>query len=760
MDNISLKTFLYLSAGMSCISVASASEDSRPNIILMIGDDCTYRDLGCYGSPNSITPNIDRLASEGMKFTNFFQAAPMSSPTRHCLMTGLYPVHSGAYPNHTFVPEGTLSVVQHMKSLGYKVALQGKKHISPKSVFDFEYLGGGQDFDVTKVAPYLEAAAKQDQPFCLFVCSNQPHTPWNKGDASLFDADSLVLPSYYVDTPETREDLTRYYAEVNYLDSQVGQMLDALDKAGLSDNTVFFFTSEQGNSMPYAKWTCYDMGLQTGMIVRWPGVIEPGSVSDAIAEYVDVTPTFVDIAGGDPESGFDGKSFLGVLKGETTEHKTEAYGLQTSRGIINGPEYFGIRSVRDRNYTYIRNLTPEAQFSCAMTRLKDPVWKSWVEEAETDEVARCLVDGYLFRPAEELYDRINDPEQRRNLADDPAYLEVKKALSAKLDAWMAAQGDMGQETELAAKSHQVNPEEDRDFDDPESVFLADPYIFMEDGTYYAYGTGHSSGIAVYVSKDLLNWTGPCGLSAENMALHKDDTWGEKMFWAPEVYKVDERYIMTYSVESRIAVAFSDSPLGPFRQEDEGVFTPDQNSIDSHIFIDDDGQAYMYWVRFGLGKGNEIRVSKLSDDLKRLEGEQIECLHATPGTWEVVNPKHRVAEGPFVLKHEGKYYLTYSCNHFRSQEYAVGYAVSDSPLGPWIRNPENPILRRHGNFIGTGHHSFITSDKGNRYIVFHAHRNSEKVSPRKMLISTYRFINNGDAPDRLVIEKPIIVPKVN
>lgn len=291
------------------------------------------------------------------------------------------------------------------------------------------------------------------------------------------------------------------------------------------------------------------------------------------------------------------------------------------------------------------------------------------------------------------------------------------------------------------------------------VFLADPYIMYEDGVYYAYGTRNPNGIEVYKSEDLHDWTGPCGLAEGKLALHKDDSWGESRFWAPEVYKIGDRYVMTYSVEARIAIAFSDSPLGPFRQEAEGVYTPDQNSIDSHIFIDDDGQAYMYWVRFGLGKGNEIRVSKLSGDLTSLVGEQIECLHSQPGTWEVVDSKDRVAEGPFVIKHEGKYYLTYSCNHFRSQDYAVGYAVSDSPLGPWVRNPDNPILRRHGDSVGTGHHSFIVSDPDHKFMVYHAHKSLQKVGPRRMLISPYMFVENENGPDRLVIDSKVIVPKI-
>lgn len=453
--NYTKLTFTGIAAlgGLPAVQAA----DPRPNIVLMIADDCTYRDLQCYGSPNSTTPNINRLAEEGMKFNNFFQATAMSSPTRHCLMTGLYPIRSGAYPNHTMVNKGVKSVVQYLRQAGYRVALQGKRHIWPPAVFDFEYLGsGGEDVNTDLIKPFIEDAKEKGQPFCLFVCSHQPHIPWNKGDVSVIDPDKLELPSYFVDTPETRADFQRYQAEVNYMDGQVGDVCRLLRSEGVEDNTVFFFTSEQGNSMPFAKYTCYDMGLHTGMIVRWPGVIEPGSTCDAMAEYVDVTPTMIDIAGGAPVENLDGRSFRKLLTGEQNDFKTEVYGVQTTRGTNKGSEYYAIRSICDGRYIYIRNLTPEVEFRSATTDMEDPLWRSWVERARTDKHAATLVKKYYLRPAEELYDREKDPDQLHNLAKEKKYAEIKKNLSYKLSEWMKSQGDRGQATEMEAIAHQ-NP---------------------------------------------------------------------------------------------------------------------------------------------------------------------------------------------------------------------------------------------------------------------------------------------------------------
>lgn len=739
-----------------------SSPASRPNIVFMIADDCTYRDLGCYGGVNTPTPNIDRLASEGVRFTHFFQAAPMSSPTRQCLMTGRYPVSSGAYPNHARVRDDVTSVTHHMREQGYRVALQGKRHFEPLSVFDYEFLsGGGMDVNVDKVRPFIQDAASKQEPFCLFLCSHQPHTPWNMGDPSVYDPEKLILPSYWVDTPETRADYCRYLAEVTYMDGLVGQVMDLLDETGVADNTVFFFTSEQGNAFPFAKWTCYDMGLQTAMIVRWPGVTEPGSTCDALAEYVDVVPTFVDIAGGTPDKVLEGKSFKKCIEGKKNRHKKYVYAIHTTRGTINGTEGFGIRSVRDRRYLYIRNVNSDNLFRNATTDLGAPMWSSWVREGVSDPRAAELVSRYQKRPAEELYDTWKDPDDDRNLASERRYSLIRKRFSRKLDRWMEQQGDLGAETEMQAFDHQMKGQKGAQEAFSKAyrgkMFLADPYVYEEDGIYYVYGTGERDGIGVYRSIDLKNWEGLCGKATGGLALHKDDVDGNNWFWAPEVYKLsDGRYAMFFSAETRARVAFADSPLGPFKGG--GAFTPDQNSIDNHLFIDEDGTRYMYWVRFGLGKGNEIRVATLSDDLQEITSDQVECIHAEKDTWETLLGK--VTEGPFVLKHGGKYYLTYSGNDFHSQDYAVGYAVSDSPLGPWKRFEGNPILRRPQSFLGTGHHAFFTGADGKQmYIVFHAHPNAEKATPRQTIIAPCRFEERPGADAELIIDTENIIEPI-
>ncbi len=438
--------FIYL---MALVAIFSArSHAAPPNLLLIIADDCTYRDLGVYGG-QAKTPHLEKLAGEGMKFTRCFQAAPMCSPTRHALYTGLYPVKSGAYPNHTMAYDWVKSIATYLQSKGYTTHLSGKTHVKPKSVFPFEHSSTGNNPDPAAFAAVLKKGTDSKKPFLFIAASNEPHSPWDKGDPSHYPPASLKLPPIFVDTPDTRAGFSKYLAEITFFDSQVGDFVGMLDKSPHRDNTLVIVVSEQGTSFPFAKWTCYDVGLASACIARWPGKVKPGSVSDALIEYVDVVPTFLEAADIARPEVLDGRSLIPVLTGAATTHKTHVFGLQTTRGISGGSDYYGIRSVRDARFRYIRNLTPKVKFSNAATSSLN--FKSWQKlAANGDANAQRLVHDYQNRPAVELFDCENDPWNRDNLASDPKYSEQLSGLRVKLDAWMKQQGDEGQPTEMKA----------------------------------------------------------------------------------------------------------------------------------------------------------------------------------------------------------------------------------------------------------------------------------------------------------------------
>ena len=449
---------------------ASSHGSERPNLVFIIADDCTYLDMGVYGG-QAKTPTLDKLASEGMQFSRCFQAAPMCSPTRHNIYTGIYPVKSGAWPNHTHVYPGTKSIGHYLGDAGYRVALSGKTHIAPKASFPFEYSKEFRSADPSQDNPYptleklLADSKKGGTPFCLLACSSEPHTPYTKGDASAYDPTKLTLPPTFVDTPNTRQEYAKYLAEITYFDSQCAALLKLLDKHDLTQNTLVMVVSEQGYGFPFAKWTCYELGLTSGMIVRWPGKVAAGSKSNALVEYVDITPTFLAAAELQTPDTMDGHSFLPVLTGENAEHKNYTFGVQTTRGIGSGSENFGVRSAGTKTHRYIRNLNPTETFKNVVTRPggdKADFWMSWIEKAKAgDAHALAMTRKYQHRPAEELYDVENDPHCLNNLIDNPKLTELKADLSTRLDAWMKSQGDEGAVTEALAHTRKSKFKENK-----------------------------------------------------------------------------------------------------------------------------------------------------------------------------------------------------------------------------------------------------------------------------------------------------------
>ncbi|MCG8307313.1 MAG: sulfatase [Cytophagales bacterium] len=446
-----------------------AQNPERPNILFFHADDMSWRDCEPYGNPDVLTPTISRLAEEGMCFDNMHTSTAMCAPTRMQLYTGMYPARTGAYPNHSMVYDGVRSLAHHFNNLDYRVALIGKIHHEPFRSFPFEFLGGrhhdhgdGMDIDLERVKPIL----KQDKPFFLVVSSNQPHSPWNRGPVEKYDKTKIAVPEYMIDCEKTRSDLIRYYAEITYSDSLLGVCMNYLEEVGKTKNTIVVFTSEQGSSFPFAKWTCYDMGLKTAFIVKWPGKIKPGTRNEALTQYVDVVPTLLEASGIDPleiktgisnadgETGFDGQSFLKVLRDDKQEHRNYVFGIQTTRGIYSGSVCYPIRSVRSRQYKYILNLNSGAHFYNMVNVSTRGIYSVWLNETSGDKERNEYVTRYKTRPKEELYDILTDPYESNNLAENPDMEDVKIELRKELSAWMKEQGDEGIETEMKALERQ------------------------------------------------------------------------------------------------------------------------------------------------------------------------------------------------------------------------------------------------------------------------------------------------------------------
>jgi len=405
----------------------------KPNFLFYLADDVNYNIFGCYGGQNIKTPNIDKLASEGMRFTKAYCAVAMCGPFRAELYTGLYPMRTGVTGNWGNAKPGTKSIVHHLKDQGYRVGLVGKQHHGPASVYPFDEVGGKSGVKFM--------TADKNQPFCLIIASLRSHYPWPS--QSVVDEKSIKLAPVQHDNPETRNVTARYLAGVITLDNQVGEMMETLEKNGLKDNTLVMFSSEQGWPFGFAKWNNYDLGVRTAFIARWPGKIKAGSVSDALVQMADVVPTFVEAAGGKIQPGqFDGRSFYRHLLGQEQSLRKYVYGMHNM--VPQGNPY-PIRYIRDEDYHYIWNLTPdEPYFQGSQMSKKLEWWPPLVEAAKKgDKDAIALMKRCQHRPEEELFKVDEDPYELNNLADNPELAEVKKRLRAELEHWMQEQGDPG-----------------------------------------------------------------------------------------------------------------------------------------------------------------------------------------------------------------------------------------------------------------------------------------------------------------------------
>jgi beta-xylosidase len=292
-----------------------------------------------------------------------------------------------------------------------------------------------------------------------------------------------------------------------------------------------------------------------------------------------------------------------------------------------------------------------------------------------------------------------------------------------------------------------NLNENKLIDVHSNIPFADPFILLHDGIYYSYGTSSDNGFEVYYSSTGLDtWR-----KHSQLALSKENSYGNRWFWAPEVYYNGENntFYLFYSAEEHLCVATSDSPLGPFIQN-EKVPMRSEKSIDSSIFIDNDGKVYIYFVRFT--NGNVIWMAELNDDWLSLKEETLQKCFEVSQVWETA--MGRVVEGPSVFKHNDKYYMLYSANHYESLNYGIGYTIADSPKGSWRKADENPILQKPQNeIVGSGHGAIFKDKEGLYKYVFHAHNNSKSIHPRLMHIADLFIADQKITIDKNKIIKP-------
>ena len=434
---------LLLAVLFGLIKPASGAQ-SRPNIVLFLADDLGWADCSINGGRDIRTPNMERVARDGMTFSHAFVASPSCAPSRAALLTGLNCARNGSMFNHARPHPNIKKWPAYFKELGYEVAAIGKTaHYAQVKDYGFDHFSHfkyHEDDCVTAAVDWLRKR-ESGKPLCLIVGTNWPHVPWPK--KSDYNSASFTLDPTQVDTPETRDVRALYAQAVANADRDLGLVYEAA-RQKFGEDVFFLFSADHGAQWPFGKWNCYDAGIRAPLVVVWPEKVAAGSQTAAMVNWLDILPTCLEVAGSKPASDLDGRSLLPVLRGEKDQHHELIFTTHSGDGRMNE---FPMRSVRSRDWKYIRNLDPSREFHSHIDRAEtNGYWDSWTDKAKTDPTAADVVRRYLHRPAEELYDLAADPYELRNLAADPAQANRVKEMSLKLDEWMRGQGDEGLRT--------------------------------------------------------------------------------------------------------------------------------------------------------------------------------------------------------------------------------------------------------------------------------------------------------------------------
>ncbi len=408
---------------------ADPGKRTRPNFVFLISDDQSYPDAGCYGNKFLQTPNIDRLAREGLRFDRAFAPSPSCSPSRSAILTGKSPHETGTSRFHSPMPTGQVTILEYLKKRGYYTGAFKKVHQGLEFWKRWDFQGHHQP-----IRTFFEARPK-DRPFFLHVGYHDPHRPYLPGERypDHNKRSDVTVPSFLPDSPGVRKDLAHYYEAIERLDARVGRFLKLLDEYGLAQNTLLIFTSDQGMPFPGAKGTLYDPGLHVPFIARWPGRIKPGSVTSELISFVDLSPTWLDAAGIPVPNAMDGTSFLELLRGRRYAQRKEIFAERNYHTHLDL-----IRCIRTKRYKLIHNFLPETPYRPLSDIARSPSWRSIERLHHEGKLSPDLTRRYFDkpRPETELYDLQKDPGETENLANDPSYAATLQKLREKLSRWM------------------------------------------------------------------------------------------------------------------------------------------------------------------------------------------------------------------------------------------------------------------------------------------------------------------------------------
>ena len=430
------------------------NESSKPNIILFVADDHGLDAIGAYGNPVIKTPNLDQLASEGVKFTNAYCTSASCAASRSVILSGKFGHATGSYGHvhdyhhfSTYDFETSLPVI--MEEAGYETARIGKYHVAPEKVYHFNTVLEADPRNTVEMAEACADVLKSDKPFFLYFCTDDPHRghpfepeQWdipnsfgNKKngykdvETVAYDPKDVLVPSFLPDTKQTREEIAQYYQSVSRIDQGFGKLMKMLKETGKDKNTIVIYISDNGMAFPGAKTTVHEPGIKLPCIVKDPTKNIINATNEAMVSWVDLAPTILDMAKIDfKKEQFHGTSFNSIIDKSEVDGWDEIYASHTFHEITM---YYPMRVVRSKNYKLIWNIAYPLEYPFASDLWASSTWQS-IYKNDIEYFGPKTVKNFLFRPEFELYDLSKDADELNNLATKKEFETVLETMKTKM----------------------------------------------------------------------------------------------------------------------------------------------------------------------------------------------------------------------------------------------------------------------------------------------------------------------------------------
>lgn len=436
-----MKAAIHLLLALLLLQTAAYGENARPNFIIFIADDVSWDDFDAYGNRDVKTPEIDRLAANGLRFDNVYLTASSCSPSRNSILLGRYPHNTGAAELHTQPPLDLLSFPELLKENGYHTVHSGKYHQGEFSERAFVEIhrdpeaieDGGEGMWLTNIRE-----RPRDKPFFMWFAALDAHREWGENELSGAHAPGELTPPFYLaDGEATKKDLAQYYDEVYRFDHHIGLVVEELREQDALGNTVIIVMADNGRPFPHSKTRVNDRGMKTPFIICYPDEIPGQQQSSSLVSVIDIAPTILEMAGIDVPESFQGRSFQVLLDDPDQPFRNYVFAEH------NWHDYEAHeRMVRNREFMYILNSRPQKPQMGPADAVGSPAFEDLQRLRAEGELSAIQADVFVVpRAKEELYDLSQDPLQLVNIASVPAYQDELETMRGVLSRWMEPTGD-------------------------------------------------------------------------------------------------------------------------------------------------------------------------------------------------------------------------------------------------------------------------------------------------------------------------------